>query len=71
MELKDMITVNVNVDITTESLKAIVENAKKIAGRNEKGVYKVDTADKVSEMISKFLMENDFETYAKEIGNMK
>ncbi len=71
MELKDMITVNVNVDITTESLKAIVENAKEIAGRNEKGVYKVDTADKVSEMISKFLMENDFETYAKEIGNMK
>ncbi len=66
-----MITVNVNVDITTETLKAIVENAKKIAGRNEKGVYKVDTADKVSEMISKFLMENDFETYAKEIGNMK
>ncbi len=66
-----MITVNVNVDITTESLKAIVENAKEIAGRNEKGVYKVDTADKVSEMISKFLMENDFETYAKEIGNMK
>ncbi len=66
-----MITVNVNVDITTETLKAIVENAKKIAGRNEKGVYKVDTADKVSEMISKFLMENDFETYAKDIGNMK
>ena len=66
-----MITVNVNVDITSETLKAIVENAKKIAGRNEKGVYKVDTADKVSEMISKFLMENDFETYAKKIGNMK
>ena len=66
-----MMTVNVNVDITTETLKAIVENAKKLAGRNEKGVYKVDTADKVSEMISKFLMENDFETYAKDIGNMK
>ncbi len=66
-----MMTVNVNVDITAETLKAIVENAKKLAGRNEKGVYKVDTADKVSEMISKFLMENDFETYAKDIGNMK
>ena len=71
MESKDLITVNVNVDITTETLKVIVENAKKITGRDEKGVYKVDTADKVSEMISKFLLENDFETYAKDIGNMK
>ncbi len=71
MKPDDMITVNVNVDITTEALKAIVENAKTIAGQNEKGVYKVDTADKVSEMISQFLMEKDFETYAKDIGNMK
>ena len=71
MESKDMMTVNVNVDITTETLKAIVENAKQLTGRDEKGVYKVDTADKVSEMISKFLMENNFETYAKDIGNMK
>lgn len=71
MESKDLITVNVNVDITAETLKAIVENAKQLTGRDEKGVYKVDTADKVSEMISKFLMENDFETYAKDIGNMK
>lgn len=71
MESKDLMTVNVNVDITTESLKAIVENAKTLAGRNEKGVYRVDTADKVSEMISQFLLENDFEAYAKNIGNMK
>ncbi len=71
MESKDLITVNVNVDITAETLKAIVENAKQLTGRDEKGVYKVDTADKVSEIISKFLMENDFETYAKDIGNMK
>ncbi len=71
MEPKDMMTVNVNVDITTETLKAIVENAKTLAGPDEKGVYRIDTAEKVSEMISQFLMENDFETYAKDIGNMK
>ncbi len=71
MESQDMMTVNVNIDITTGALKAIVQNAKTLAGRNEKGVYKVDTADKVSEMISQFLMENDFEAYAKDIGNMK
>ncbi|MCP4348566.1 MAG: hypothetical protein GY795_24040 [Desulfobacterales bacterium] len=66
---KDTITVNVNVDITTASLQAVVENAKKIAGPNEKGFYRIDTADKVGEMISRFLLEHDFETYVQDIGN--
>jgi hypothetical protein len=68
-ESKETITVNVNVEITTASLQAIVQNAKKVEGRDEKGVYRIDTADKVSEMISNFILENDFESYAKNIEN--
>jgi len=68
-ESKDMITVHVNVEITTASLQTIVENVKQLAGRDEKGVYRVDTADKVSEMISRFLFDNDFEGYVKHIEN--
>ena len=68
-ESKETITVNVNVEMTTASLQAIVENAKEVEGRNEKGVYRIDTADKVSEMISNFILENDFESYAKNIEN--
>ena len=68
-ESKETITVNVNVEMTAASLQAIVENAKKVEGRNEKGVYRIDTADKVSEMISNFILENDFESYAKNIEN--
>ncbi len=68
-EEKDTIEVHVNVEITTTSLQSIVENAKKITGRNEKGHYRVDTADKVSRMISRFLLENDFEGYVKDITN--
>ncbi|MGD9105886.1 MAG: hypothetical protein PVJ50_04075 [Desulfobacterales bacterium] len=68
-ESKETLTVNVNIEITAASLKAIVENAKKIEGRDKKGVYRIDTADKVSEMISQFLLENDFESYAKNIEN--
>jgi hypothetical protein len=68
-ESKETITVNVNVEMTTASLQAIVENARKVEGRNEKGVYRIDTADKVSEMISNFILENDFESYAKNIEN--
>ena len=66
---KDTIVVNANVEMTTGSLQTIVENAKKKAGRDEKGVYRVDTADKVSEMISRFLLEKDFEDYLKNFGN--
>ncbi len=68
-ESKDMITVHVNVEITTASLQTIVENVKQLAGRDENGVYRVDTADKVSEMISRFLFDNDFESYVKQIEN--
>ncbi len=64
---KDTIAVHVNVNITTASLQAIVENAKRIVGRDNKGVYRVDTADMVSKMISRFLLENDFESFAKNI----
>ena len=68
-EEKDLIEIHVNVEITTESLQTIVENAKKISGRNKKGHYQVDTAGKVSQMISRFLLENDFETYVRDINH--
>lgn len=65
----DTIEVHTNVIMTTESLKAIVANTKRIAGKNEKGHYKVDTADAVGQMISRFLLENDFEVFAKDESN--
>ena len=66
---KNLITVRAIIDMTPASLEAIVENAKKIAGRDDKGRYRVDTADKVGEMISRFLLEKDFESYVKNIDN--
>ena len=66
---KEILIVNLNVEITAISLQAIVENVKKITGRDSKGVYRVDTADKVGQVISRFLLENDFENYAKDIKN--
>jgi len=66
---KETLVVHANVEITAASLQAIVENAKKITGRDSKGIYRVDTADKVSQVISRFLLENDFENYARDIQN--
>ncbi|MCK5097253.1 MAG: hypothetical protein KAR45_04080 [Desulfobacteraceae bacterium] len=66
---KETITIHANIEITIDSLQAIVSNAKKIAGQNGENPTRVDTADKVSEMISCFLHEKDFESYATNIEN--
>lgn len=68
-ESKQTLLVRADVELTPEALQAIVQNAKEIAGPDDKGVYRVDTADKVSEMISKFLLEKDFEAYVQDIAN--
>jgi len=68
-ELDNNIAVNVVVEMTPAALEAIVENAKSLSSRNEKGHYKIDTADTVGQTISRFLLERDFETFAKDIDN--
>jgi len=68
-ESEEKIAVNVNIDIAPLSITAIVENMKKIAGRDEKGIYRIDTADKVSETISRFIQEKDFQSYVEDINN--
>lgn len=68
---KDMVRVQVNLDISVDALKAVVANAKAIAGRNERGVYQVDTAEKLGEMISLFLINYDFEGFAMDLENYK
>ena len=65
----DTIEVRANVIMTTASLKAIVENTRKTSIRDEKGRYQVDTAAAVGKMISRFLLENDFEAFAEDENN--
>jgi hypothetical protein len=68
-EFKELVTVRVNINLTAASLQSIVENAKKISGCDEKGVYRVDTAEWVNKLVSRFLFEYDFEGYAKIMEN--
>lgn len=65
----ETISINVTLDIAVSTLKTIVENAKKIAGTDEKGIYRVDTAEKVNEMVSSFLKKYNFEEYVNDIDN--
>jgi hypothetical protein len=65
----DKLRIHVNIEISTVALQAIVANAKRMAARGPNGAYHVDTADKVSEMVSRFLEENDFESFVNDIEN--
>ncbi|MEJ2037809.1 MAG: hypothetical protein P8X55_02600 [Desulfosarcinaceae bacterium] len=63
----ERLRVNVTVEISAASLQAVVAYAKKLAGKDASGVYRIDTADKVGEMVTRFLDEKDFEAYIKEV----
>lgn len=66
---KEKLSINVNIKITTDALRAIVTNAKLMAPKDDDGTYHVDTADFVSTMISRFLEEKDFESFVMNIEN--
>lgn len=68
---QDTIVVSARVEMTTESLRRVVEKAKQLAGRDHQGRYRVDTADVVNRMISRFLLEKDFESYVQNTENYK
>jgi len=67
----DTIVVNATVEMTTASLRTVVAKAKQLAGRDQKGRYRVDTADVVNRMISRFLLEKDFESFVQNTENYK
>jgi regulatory protein YycH of two-component signal transduction system YycFG len=66
-----MNTVRVNVTITIdgETLQTIVQTAKDIVGRNEKGHYRIDTADLLEDLLSKFIKNRDFAAFAADSEN--
>ncbi len=65
----DKLRIHVNIEISSVALQAIVANAKRTAPRGVNGAYHIDTADKVSEMVTRFLEKNDFEGFVNNIEN--
>jgi len=65
----DKLAVHVNVEISAAALQAIVANAKRTAAKDAEGICRVDTADQVSIMISRFLDEKDFDNYVLDLDN--
>jgi hypothetical protein len=66
---EETVLINVNIEIATQALESIVSNVKKMVASHEGGAPRVDTADKVSEMVSRFLLESDFADYVRKSEN--
>lgn len=66
---EDAIRVNVNIEISGDTLQKIVQTAKDIVGRNEKGYYRIDTADLLEDLLSTFIEKYGFAAYAADRNN--
>lgn len=65
----DNLSVHVNIQISANALQAIVANAKRTATKSADGTCRVDTADYVGTMVSRFLAERDFESFVMDVNN--
>jgi hypothetical protein len=66
---EDMLRIHVNISISASALQTIVANAKKLAVRDPNGTYRVDTSERVGEIITRFLAEKNFEGFAGDLDN--
>jgi hypothetical protein len=67
----EMIEINVVVALPASVLQAIVANTKAVKPPDSNGRYRVDMADRVSAMISNFLLAKDFEAYVSDLENYR
>ena len=65
----DTVRVNVTLAVSGEALQTIVRTAKEIVGRNEKGHFRIDTADLLEDLLSNFIDENGFDAYVADREN--
>lgn len=63
------VRVHVNIELAATSLQTVVSNSKKNAGKDEQGRYRVDTADILSDLITKFLHEKNFDAFVQNENN--
>lgn len=63
------VRVNVTIAIAGETLQTMVQRAKEIVGRNERGHYRIDTADLLEDLLSAFISERGFDAYVADKEN--
>ena len=66
---EDTVCANVKIEISGKTLQTIVQKAKDTVGRNEKGHYRIDTADLLEDLLSRFIVEKGFDAYVADQKN--
>jgi hypothetical protein len=69
MGSSEIITINARIQIPAVILETVVKNAKLAAGADAKRIYRVDTAEKLNQLISDFLKTQEFFEYVKDVRN--
>ena len=69
MNNSEKIKISAAIDIRPETITAAVNSAKQKYGADERGVYRIDTADILGQMISNFLGAHDFDAWVKNPEN--
>jgi len=67
--MTDIVKIHARVEVSPSVLENVKKRCKEIVKSKGLKMYQVDPADMVGELISKFLMENDFSSYAESISN--
>ena len=69
MPQDDKVIINTQIEIAGHTLQQIVSMAKQIQGPDAKGHFSIDTANLVSALISRFLIDGGFEDYVADQRN--
>ena len=69
MPPEDHVVINVNLEIPGRTLERIVQTARALKGPDARGHFRIDTADLVAHLISRFLLVGGFAEYVAEGRN--
>ncbi len=69
MPQDDKVLINARIEISGQILRQIVVMAKERQGPDAQGHFSIDTADLVSGLISRFLVDGRFEAYVADQRN--
>lgn len=66
---EDTVRINATIEVPAVALQIIVETAREMTGRDEKGHYRVDTAEMANRLLSRFIQEKDFVGFVSDREN--
>ncbi len=66
---ENRVLINATIEVPSVALQIVVETARQMTGRDEKGLYRVNTADMVNRLLTRFVMEKDFVAFVSDPEN--